>query len=63
VEEQSLKNIYSLSVDDFNYLRQLFKFNGIPRYVVIDKEGNVIYDNFPIRNFEPFLENIMPKKL
>lgn len=37
---------YRLSVDDYNYLRQLFKFNGIPRYVLVNRDGNVVDDNF-----------------
>lgn len=32
--------------DDYNYLRQLFRFNGIPRYVLLDKEGNLVNANF-----------------
>lgn len=59
VEEQGLKNIYRLSIDDFNYLRQLFKFNGIPHYTVLDREGKVITNNFPMHNFEHQLKGIL----
>jgi thiol-disulfide isomerase/thioredoxin len=59
VEEQELKNIYRLPLDDYNYLRQLFKFNGIPRYVVIDKNGDVINDKFPMHNFDNELDGIL----
>ncbi|MBP0903212.1 thioredoxin-like domain-containing protein [Mariniflexile gromovii] len=61
VEEQDLKNIYRLSLDDYNYLRQLFKFNGIPRYVVLDKKGDVINENFPMHNFDYLLDGILEK--
>ena len=61
VGEQELENIYRLASDDYNYLRQLFKFNGIPRYVVIDKKGEVINDNFPMHNFEHLLNGILEK--
>ncbi len=61
VEEQELKNIYRLSLDDYNYLRQLFKFNGIPRYVVIDKNGDVIDDHFSMYNFDHLLDGILEK--
>lgn len=61
VAEQELENIYRLASDDYNYLRQLFKFNGIPRYVVIDKNGEVINDNFPMHNFNSLLNGILEK--
>ncbi|WP_303319130.1 TlpA disulfide reductase family protein [Flavivirga abyssicola] len=61
VKEQELKNIYRLSLDDYNYLRQLFRFNGIPRYVVIDKKGDVINDKFPMYNFDHLLDGILEK--
>lgn len=61
VKEQELENIYRLASDDYNYLRQLFKFNGIPRYVVIDKKGEVINDDFPMHNFDHLLNGILEK--
>lgn len=62
VAEQGMKNTYRLSVDDYNYLRQLFKFNGIPHYTVIDKQGNVLNNNFPMHNFEFELNRILTEK-
>jgi thiol-disulfide isomerase/thioredoxin len=59
VKEQELEKIYRLASDDYNYLRQLFKFNGIPHYVVIDKKGEVINDNFPMENFDHLLSGIL----
>ncbi|GGD12815.1 TlpA family protein disulfide reductase [Hyunsoonleella pacifica] len=61
VKDQELNNIYRLTLDDYNYLRQLFKFNGIPRYVVLDKKGDVINDNFPMHNFNYLLPGILDK--
>jgi thiol-disulfide isomerase/thioredoxin len=62
VAEQELKNCHRIRKDEFNYLRQLFKFNGIPRYVVIAPNGDVVNDNFSMHNFEfelpKILENI-----
>ena len=63
VAEQELKHIYRLSVDDYNYLRQLFKFNGIPHYTVIDKQGNVLNNNFQMHNFDSELSGILSNKL
>jgi thiol-disulfide isomerase/thioredoxin len=62
VAEQEMKNTYRLSKDDYNYLRQLFKFNGIPHYTVIDKAGNVLNNNFPMHNFESELKVILSNK-
>ncbi len=61
VKEQALTNNYRISNDDFNYLRQLFKFDGIPRYVVIDQNGHVINDNFNMYNLESELANLLPQ--
>jgi len=61
VKEQELKNVFRLPKDDFNYLRQLFKFNGIPKYVVIDAKGDVLNDDFAMHNFEYELPKILPK--
>jgi thiol-disulfide isomerase/thioredoxin len=61
VKEQELKNVFRLPKDDYNYLRQLFKFNGIPKYVVIDANGDVLNDNFEMHNFEYELPKILPK--
>jgi len=62
IAEQGMKNTFRLSVDDYNYIRQLFKFNGIPHYAVIDKEGNVLNNNFQMHNFENELIKILPEK-
>lgn len=32
---------YRINKSDFHYLRQLFKFNGIPHYELIEKDGSV----------------------
>lgn len=58
VEEQQLEHTYRLTDDEYLYLRQLFKFNGIPRYVVIDKEGRVLDDDFNMYSFEYELKKL-----
>lgn len=60
VEKQELKNTHRITNDDFNQLRQLFRFNGIPRYVVIDAKGDVMNDNFEMHNFEFELGKLFP---
>ena len=60
VAEQGLKNTYRISKDDFYYLKELFKFNGIPRYVLIDANGKVLDDDFSMYNFKTELEKRFP---
>jgi len=40
----------------------LFKFNGIPRYIVINKEGKVWNDDFQMHNFEFELPKYLTKQ-
>lgn len=61
VKEQELQNTYRLTEDEYLYLRQLFKFNGIPRYILIDKDGLVLNDNFSMHNFEYELPKLLGK--
>ncbi|KAA6336112.1 Thiol-disulfide oxidoreductase ResA [termite gut metagenome] len=61
VEEQELVNTYRLLSDEYNYLRQLFKFNGIPHYVMVDKEGRIVDDAYNIYNVGRELEKITGK--
>src|SRR5690606_36363644 len=59
VEEQALDKTYRIALEDFYYLRELFKFNGIPRYIVIDKEGKILDDDFEMYKFESELEKVL----
>ncbi len=61
ISKQELKNTFRITLDEFNYLRQLFKFNGIPRYALIDKNGDVIDDNFRMYQFDRLLDGILEK--
>ena len=61
VKEQELANTVILNIDDYRYLRELFRFNGIPRYVLISAEGLVLNDNFEMYNFNYSLGKLLPK--
>jgi len=62
VAEQELKNTYRINADQYRYLRQLFRFNGIPRYVLVDKEGRILDDNYDARsNLDTKLEELTKK--
>lgn len=62
IAEQGLNNTYRVNSDAFLSLRELFKFNGIPRYVLIDKEGRVLDDDFEMYNFQSELPKLFPGK-
>jgi len=58
VNEQELTHTYRLTADQYRYMRQLFRFNGIPHYVLVDREGKIIDDNFSSYNFERWLHEM-----
>jgi thiol-disulfide isomerase/thioredoxin len=45
VAEQELTNTFRITADRYRYLRQLFRFNGIPRYILVDRNGDILDDN------------------
>lgn len=55
------ENLHRLPEDEYNYLRQLFKFNGIPRYVLLNRDGDVVDDDFPAHNLVYELSKIFTK--
>lgn len=55
---------YRLSTDEWNYLASRFNINGIPHYVLVDKDGIIINDNVRLysnrelkKMFDQYLEN------
>lgn len=46
VQEQGLKNSVIISNDDFNYMQQLFHFTGVPHYIFVDPNGQILDVNF-----------------
>ena len=56
--EKNLKGeaCYRIPQADFNYLRQLFHFNGIPHYEWIEKDGTVLRNSPGTYNLEEFLK-------
>ena len=58
VNDQELTHTYRLNSDQYRYMRQLFRFNGIPRYVLVDREGKILDDNFSSYNFEHWLRKM-----
>lgn len=57
-----LKNSYRITADEYLLLRELFKFNGIPRYVLVDNKGRIRDDNFALHNLDYELQRLFPDK-
>lgn len=57
VEKNGFKNSVRISQDDYNYLRQLFKFNTSIKDVLIAKDGVTVSDNFRAHNIEYVLRD------
>lgn len=45
-----------LPQDEYNYLRELFRFNGIPHYVVFDRRGRLVSGDYNFWNLEQDLQ-------
>lgn len=61
IEEQGMKFTHRLNEDDYLYLRELFRFNGIPRYILVDKDGAILDDQFEMHNFKYELSKLFPQ--
>lgn len=60
--EKNLKGeaSYRLPNDDYVYLRQLFKFNGIPHYEMVDKDGSIFFECEEPHNLKLYLDKHFP---
>lgn len=47
---------YRLSDTEYKYMRQLFQFNGIPHYVVVEKDGSISTEEVGTHNLADFLK-------
>ncbi|WP_316817604.1 TlpA disulfide reductase family protein [Pedobacter nyackensis] len=61
-EKNQMWNSYRISADEYLLLRELFKFNGIPRYILVDATGKIKNDNFRNYNFRNELMKYYPEK-
>lgn len=47
---------YRLTDTEYKYMRQLFQFNGIPHYVVVEKDGSISTEEVGTHNLADFLK-------
>jgi hypothetical protein len=59
VKEQELENTYIVSELDYLSFRQLFAFNGIPHYIIVDRQGRIMNNSTGVHNFENELKTLL----
>lgn len=61
ISEQGMVHSKYMNIDDYRYLRELFRINGIPRYALISADGKILDDNFSMDSFQYELGKLLPK--
>lgn len=56
--EKNLKGeaCYRISDTEYSYMRQLFQFNGIPHYILVEKDGSISTEDVNTYNLEYLLK-------
>jgi len=62
IVKNSMINTHRIKADEYLALRELFKFNGIPRYVLVNAEGKIQDDNFSSYNLQNEFGKYFPEK-
>lgn len=62
VEKHSMYNSHYLKEDAMNYIRKLFKFTAIPRYIKVGKDGSILDDDYRMWYLEQDLKKTGEKK-
>lgn len=53
------ESCYRIPASDFHYLRELFRFNGIPHYETLDRKGRVLHKSLLYENLEFRLKDLL----
>jgi len=62
IKKNLMTNTHRITADEYLALRELFKFNGIPRYVLVNAEGKIQDDNFASYNMKSELQKYFPDR-
>lgn len=62
IKEQGMENSYRLSEKEYEYMRELFKFNGIPHYETVDRDGKIMRKGISPYDIENFLKKLLEKE-
>lgn len=60
--QQKMTNSYKITNDEYMALRELFRFNGIPRYVLVGADSRILDDNFGMYNWKHEFVRRFPDK-
>jgi thiol-disulfide isomerase/thioredoxin len=61
--EQGLVNSHRLTKDDFIRMRELLRFNGIPHYEYVNREGEIMNKGLDVYNLESSLNELLRNEL
>ncbi|MES2829794.1 MAG: thioredoxin-like domain-containing protein [Bacteroidota bacterium] len=62
IKKNLMVNTHRVTPDEYLALRELFKFNGIPRYVLVDADGKIRDDNFESYELQTEFAKYFPEK-
>lgn len=61
-KKQKMVNSYKVSNDEYRALRELFRFNGIPRYILVAADGRILDDKYMMRSWKSDFVKRFPDK-
>ncbi|MBD1432875.1 TlpA family protein disulfide reductase [Sphingobacterium sp. DN00404] len=61
-KKQKMVNSYKVSNDEYRALRELFRFNGIPHYILVGAEGRIFDDKYMMRSWKSDFVKRFPDK-
>lgn len=61
-KKNHLQNSFRINADEYLLLQELFKFNGIPRYILVDATGKIKDGNFRHHDLKNELVKYYPQK-
>src|SRR5690606_41951223 len=61
-KKQKMVNSYKVGNDEYRALRVLFRFNGIPRYILVAADGRILDDKYMMRSWKSDFVRRFPDK-
>lgn len=61
-KKQKMLNSYKVSNDEYLALRELFRFNGIPRYILVGADGRILDDHYGMHSWKSDFVKRFPDK-
>mgnify|MGYP001366400042 CR=1 FL=1 len=61
-KKQKMVNSYKVSNDEYHALRELFRFNGIPHYILVGADGRILDDKYMMHSWKSDFVKRFPDK-